>query len=221
MRRLRRALRGKTSKPAVSPRQTSSTTASNTNWHVAHMRTLRFSPEEVTALLTPSGIRFSEADVLAPLIASDEPTLPERRRMQRLDIMNHVTNIVLPKVQQPATAFGLDLRLPFLDHHLVDWAIAKPIDEREYTERKPALRDYLRNHVPDDIVNLPKHGLNPSWSEQLPVEDTLRQLRDGYWARQGYWTRELEKHVRVNEGGWRGRLWSLYLLERWAAHWLR
>jgi hypothetical protein len=102
----------------------------------------------------------------------------------------------------------------------VEWAIAQPVDEREHTERKPVLRDYLRGHVPDAIVNLPKHGLRLPWSRLLPVEDTLRQLREGFWVRHGYWTRDMEKYVRPRDEHWRRRLWSLHLLERWAAHWL-
>lgn len=102
----------------------------------------------------------------------------------------------------------------------MEWAIAQPVDEREHIERKPVLRDYLRGHVPDAIVNLPKHGLRLPWSRLLPVEDALRQLREGFWVRHGYWTRDMEKYVRPRDEHWRRRLWSLHLLERWAAHWL-
>jgi asparagine synthase (glutamine-hydrolysing) len=159
--------------------------------------------------------------MLAPLVATDEPALPQRRRLQRLDLMNFCPNVVLPKVQQASSAHGLEARLPFLDYRLVEWTIAKPLDPRENTERKPVLRDYLRGHVPDDILNLSKHGLNPTWTPLLPIEDTLRQLRNGYWVRNGYWARDLENYVRAGDRQWRPRLWSLYLLERWAAYWLR
>ncbi len=218
LRRLRRSVSRKLRSRAAPP--VASGNAAGENWHVAHVRSLRFSPEEITALLAPAQVSFTEADVLAPLVASDEPSLPERRRMQRLDIMNYCPNVVLPKLQQPASALGLDVRVPFLDHRLVEWAISKPVEKREFTERKPVLRDYLRGHVPDAIVNLPKHGLNPQWSRLLSEEETLGQLRDGYWIRSGYWTRDIANFVRPGEAHWRGKLFTLYLLERWAAHWL-
>jgi asparagine synthase (glutamine-hydrolysing) len=202
-------------------RRTSTRGPSPLHQHVANMRPPIFPSAEVAGLLAPTGISFSEADMLAPLVATDEPALPQRRRLQRLDLMNFCPNVVLPKVQQASSAHGLEARLPFLDYRLVEWTIAKPLDPRENTERKPVLRDYLRGHVPDDILNLSKHGLNPTWTPLLPIEDTLRQLRNGYWVRNGYWARDLENYVRAGDRQWRPRLWSLYLLERWAAYWLR
>jgi hypothetical protein len=104
-----------------------------------------FLPEEVAGLLALSEVKFSEADMLAPLFARHEPGLPHRR-LQRLDLMTYCA--------------------------------------------------------------------------EAPVEDALRQLREGFWVRHGYWTRDMEKYVRPRDEHWRRRLWSLHLLERWAAHWL-
>jgi asparagine synthase (glutamine-hydrolysing) len=191
------------------------------NRHIQCMRPAMLQPQEIMELLAPSGaVHFSETEMLAPLLVWDEPALPQRRRMLRLDVMTFCAEAVLPKLQQASTAHGLDIRLPFLDHRLVEWALAQPVDDRERDLRKPVLRDYLRGHVPDAIVSLPKHGLRLPWTRRLPVEKTLRELRDSYWVRQGYWAPDVEKYVRVGDEAWRGRLWNLHLLDRWAAYWL-
>jgi asparagine synthase (glutamine-hydrolysing) len=194
--------------------------ASAVHRHVWDLRPSVLPPQEAADLLAPSNVRFSETDLLAPLLRIDEPALPERRRLQRLDLMTFCADALMPKVHQTSTAQGLDIRLPFLDHPLVEWAIAQPVDPLESKERKPILREYLRGNVPEGVVTLPKHGLRLPWAHLLPVEETLAEVRNGYWARNGYWVPDVEKYVRPGEGHWRGRLWTLHVLERWAAYWL-
>lgn len=92
------------------------------------------------------------------------------------DALTYLPDDILVKVDRAAMAFSLETRAPFLDHLIVEFAMALPM---EYKIRggvgKQLLRDALGKLIPVELFERPKRGF------AIPLNQWLRtDLRD--WA---------------------------------------
>jgi asparagine synthase (glutamine-hydrolysing) len=90
------------------------------------------------------------------------------------DIRTWLPDQMLTKVDRATMAHGLEARVPFLDHRLVEMAMTLP-DEHKFTIRtlKRFLKAAFADRLPQDILHRRKHGF------QVPVDEWLRgPLRD-------------------------------------------
>lgn len=142
---------------------------------------------------------------------------------------------LLMKADKMTMANSIELRVPFLDHRLVEWAAQTPSwtkvgrnSEGRY-ETKRVLRQFARQRLPSDIINRPKQGF------PVPVYDWLsHQLKDWAtdllsspnthlyrWFESDPVRKQLElgTHKTASQID-RHRLWNLLILELWAREWL-
>ena len=122
-------------------------------------------------MLAPIGAEY-DAQVYAGWAREyDEPTLPWPRRAQRIDLGTFCAGSILPKMDRASMAVGLELRMPFLDRRVIEWALTREPVRSEAS--KPTLRRYLRGRVPAGVLERPKQGFSlrvggPStWTDRL------------------------------------------------------
>lgn len=144
-------------------------------------------------------------------------------QQQYVDIKSYLVDDILTKVDRMSMAVSLEVRVPLLDHRIVEFALGLPahLKLRRGTT-KVILREAMKDLLPDSILNKPKEGfsiplkhwlrgpLQPLMNDLLS-EDSIRQR--GYFSPRtvSVW---MDEHLsgRVNHSH---RLWALMVLELW------
>ena len=87
----------------------------------------------------------------------------------RTDVDLVLTNDMLVKVDNMSMANGLEVRVPFLDHEIVELAFRLPQQSKiDHSMRKKILQDTFRSILPKELYNRPKHGF------EVPLVKWLR-----------------------------------------------
>ncbi|MBF0370211.1 MAG: asparagine synthase (glutamine-hydrolyzing) [Magnetococcales bacterium] len=180
----------------------------------------RFLPEEVQSLLAPMGLVFDDERMLAPLKRHFEPRLPLKRALQRMDLMTFCADHVLTKVDRASMAHSLEVRVPLLDHRLIEWAYALPEEKNGHGPSKPLLRRYLRDRTPPRLQNHPKQGFSARALDRFDWEEALAVVRRGVWVREGYWQKGWERLLAPGVPERHSRIWTLLMLTLWGDKWL-
>jgi asparagine synthase (glutamine-hydrolysing) len=77
------------------------------------------------------------------------------------DLKSTLVSEMLTKVDRMTMAFGLEARVPFLDHHMVEWAFGIPSTYKMHgTEGKYVVKKAMERYLPTDLLYRPKHGFN-------------------------------------------------------------
>jgi asparagine synthase (glutamine-hydrolysing) len=77
------------------------------------------------------------------------------------DIKTTLVSEMLTKVDRMTMAHGLEARVPFLDHHLVEWAFTVPsYFKLRDGEGKLLVKKAMERHLPPAILYRPKQGFN-------------------------------------------------------------
>jgi asparagine synthase (glutamine-hydrolysing) len=153
-------------------------------------------------------------------------------KMQQVDCHDWLVEDLLMKADKMTMANSLELRVPFLDHSLIEWAQKLPLrwkvgDRAHGYASKCILRSYARKRLPRSIVERPKRGF------PVPAYQWLRGGL-GQWAQDqlkrsngtlGHWidTSVLAPTVaaaRRGDAAAARNVWVLIVLDTWARRWL-
>ncbi|KVV16569.1 asparagine synthetase B [Burkholderia ubonensis] len=140
-----------------------------------------------------------------------------------IDTLTYLPTDILTKVDRAAMAVSLETRMPFLDHHVVEFAWRLPASVRLPDGRsKVLLRRLLDAYVPASLIDRPKQGFC------APIDHWLRgSLRD--WAQtllhparlreEGFFdAAAVERLWRQHQTGrmnWQHQLWTVLMFQAW------
>ena len=182
-----------------------------------------WTPEEVHALTgkTVPGSRYeTEFD--------RNPHASDLNQMMRVDMNTYLPDAMLTKVDRAGMASGLEVRVPLLDHRVVEYTMGLP-DHLKYSAGtgKYLLKKLLERYLPPDLFVRPKMGFGVpmgAWFRKELKEFLLdylspSRLKRTAWFNPSYVEGKIQEHMsgRVNH---QYRLWSLLVWEMWAERWL-
>jgi len=141
------------------------------------------------------------------------------------DMQLVLPNDMLRKVDLMSMANGLEVRVPFLDHNLVDYVFQLPASSKINSNiRKRILQDTFRDLLPPELYNRPKKGFEVpllKWfrtSLKSMIKDDL--LSDSVIEEQNIFdVREINRLKRrlfsMNPGDAHATVWALVVFQWW------
>ena len=144
-------------------------------------------------------------------------------RMMLLDISNYLPGDILTKVDRASMSASLEVRAPFLDHRVVEWAAACPLEMKlKEGVGKWILRQVLYEYVPRAMVDRPKMGFSvplaawlrgplKDWACELIAVDSLK--RQG-WLNPDTVQKKWKEH-QATEQNWEHQLWGILMFQSW------
>ena len=141
----------------------------------------------------------------------------------RFDTTTLIVDDPVKRVDNMTMAWGLEARVPFLDHELVELAASMPAEHKLREEGKGVLKDAARRVIPSAVIDRPKGYFPVPVLKYLRGEylDFVRDLTLGPRARerglfQPAYVEALvadpEAHITPLRGS---KLWQVALLELW------
>ena len=98
---------------------------------------------------------------------------------------------ILVKSDRVSMGHHLELRVPFLDHHLVEWVNSLPVSYKlRGFQTKALLKEAIRSDLPDSIIDRPKAGFNVPMARWLmgPLVEVCDEYLNSHAIRQeGLW----------------------------------
>ncbi len=157
---------------------------------------------------------------------ANEQTAAAFRQMMVLDQSHYLPGDVLWKVDSASMACGLEVRSPFLDHRIVEFANNLPdADILNFRRGKLALRRAFGHLLPPEIRRRPKHGFAAPVGQWLagPLSEDWKAIVCGPDSLTGRMTASgfADSLLTDQQTGARDhthRMFSLLMLELWWRH---
>ena len=185
-----------------------------------------FSPDEQDALLTPAVQRASDGDVYAEarrLLKEECDADNMVEGMQSLDTRLYLAEDILTKVDRASMAVSLEVRAPFLDPRVAEYAASLPADYKLHGRTtKYILKRAVASLLPPFVTRRGKKGFGVPVAEWLKgklrplARDLLapERIRRGGLFNADYVQRLQDEHER-GAANHRKLLWTLLMFELW------
>ena len=150
--------------------------------------------------------------------------------MQYIDIKTYLPGDILVKVDRASMANGLEVRSPFLDHRIVEYALENLSNKQkiQWGKGKFILRKILSNYLPKKLINRPKMGFG------VPLSNWLRnELRD--WMLETLEENKIKNQGLLNHNNIKNliishlkgshnhhyELWPILMFQSWYDKWMK
>ena len=184
-----------------------------------------FTPEEQMELLTPAALAGTNSDIYeqAREFAEECDSKDLVTRLQSVDTRLYLAEDILTKVDRSSMAVSLEVRAPFLDPRVAEFAASLPCNYKLRGHKtKYILKKAVNEMLPRFVTRRGKKGFGVPVAEWLKVKlrplardllSTERVRRAGVFN-PAYVSRLLDEHER-GIANHRKLLWTLLMFELW------
>jgi asparagine synthase (glutamine-hydrolysing) len=146
--------------------------------------------------------------------------------IQYLDLKTYLPGDILTKVDRASMAHALEVRVPLLDHKLVEWMATLPPDLKlHHGEGKYIFKKALEPYVPANILYRPKMGFSIPLCDWFrgPLKQQVQDALLGNRLQETGWfnTQFLQQIVSQHQSGQRdysAQIWALLMFESFLRH---
>ncbi|HWR57860.1 MAG TPA: asparagine synthase C-terminal domain-containing protein, partial [Thermodesulfovibrionales bacterium] len=141
---------------------------------------------------------------------------------QYIDFHTYLVDDILTKVDRASMSCGVEVRVPLLDHELVE--LAFQIDcglQYRSGERKALLKSALRHLLPEEILTTRKKGFSvpmSAWMKEGVKAIAARFIANGCLVERGIFSHN--KIMSIMSRGQHSYIWLLFAAELWARRWI-
>ena len=146
---------------------------------------------------------------------------PYLSKISLMEFKTYMSNVLLRDTDQMSMASALEVRVPFLDHELVEFVLNIDDNLKYPSSPKKLLTDALEDVIPQEVINRPKMGFTLPWQQWMKEDlkdfcnanlNRLKQ-REPFNEKEidNIWNRFLANDPMVT---W-SRIWPLVVLEHW------
>jgi asparagine synthase (glutamine-hydrolysing) len=127
------------------------------------------------------------------------------------------------KVDRASMAYSLEIRSPFLDYRIVEFARTLPVSYRYQKGRKKRiLKDILKEYIPETIFDQPKKGFSVpmnSWIRNELKEEFIQNLPDAFLKQVpnlnvAKFKKMFQSHLSGKQD-YSSYIWRVYVLSKW------
>ncbi|MFN0305908.1 MAG: asparagine synthase (glutamine-hydrolyzing) [Burkholderiales bacterium] len=187
-----------------------------------------FTETQKRRLLTPEARKLigvdSSWEAIAPIRARFDKAAWDRSHlnwMTYLDLRMRLPELLLMRVDKMSMGVGLEARVPFLDHKLVELAMSIPAARKLGDGTlKYLLKKAVRGLIPDAVIDRPKQGFGVPIYEWFfdKFGAVARAELDRFCRDTPYFDRK--EVFRLIENGNGPQVWYLYNLALWWRHFI-
>lgn len=189
---------------------------------LTHTKPLLFYREFVSHWTNPEQLVVDGSEA-ATFFSRCEPNRNFADMMALADVVTYLPDDLLVKVDRASMAHSLEVRVPLLDHQLVEFALSLPMNDKQRGgSGKHMLKEIAHRHIPSQILDRPKMGFGIPLNEWLrgPLKDWASALLDPARIKaDGYLNAELiattwQQHL-SGEQQWHYLLWDVLMFNAW------
>ena len=158
----------------------------------------------------------------------DHPGKDFLTRMIYAEFRQRLPELLLMRVDKITMSTSVEGRVPFLDHHLVDYSMDIPQEKKVGGGvNKAILKTAVKGLIPDEIINRPKMGFAAPVAEWLRGDfgrEVERDLLSSPLVTAGILNRasvaNLVSQHRSGRADHALHIWTLFNLTAWNNHWI-
>jgi asparagine synthase (glutamine-hydrolysing) len=174
---------------------------------------------EVNRLLKTTSLESNSVQLLAQAVSGTR--MPTLSKVSVLEISTYMQNVLLRDADQMSMAHALEIRVPFLDHRLIEFVLGVSDAFKFPHTPKELLTASVGDLIPREIIDRPKMGFTFPWAvwmrnelkpfceEQLSALQQVEALQHDEVL--DLWKRFLAGDKRIT---W-SRIWPLVVLGHW------
>lgn len=180
-----------------------------------------FSSEEISGLLKNAQNIISSEEILEKQYEAAS-NLKNMEKMQQIDINNWLPGDILQKADRMSMANSLEVRVPYLDYDVFDFARKLPIKAKiRKGQTKYIFRRVASKKLPEQIADRKKLGFPVPiriWILEEPWKSEIKKAFVSDAARRFFNIRQLlvllEEHVNKKKDNSR-KIWTVYMFLVW------
>jgi len=178
-----------------------------------------FDNEELKRMLNPALHQYIPNDVHWFYRKHFDKHLSPLKSIQYLDVKCFMGELVLTKIDRASMANSLEVRVPFLDHTLLEKVFS--LNENIYfkaNQTKDLLYQNIKSYLPQQILNRKKQGFVGPDEYYMNLDFYANTLKNSLLVKHHIINQDYIDNLLKETYNW--KLWKILIMEKWYKRWI-